>query len=199
LFRFSVRWKFLLAGLLFASQTAIGALDANAPHSLITVHVYKSGLFSGFAHDHIVIAPIAQGAIDIKKLSVEITVSTKQMKVTDPEASESTRAEVQATMLGPKVLDAGKYPEIHFKSSRVEQTTPGHYRVTGTLSLHGATKELSFEVSGGPDRYEGKTRLNQTDFGIKPISIGGGTVKVKDQIAIELDIYAAEMNNGSRH
>jgi polyisoprenoid-binding protein YceI len=198
LFRFSVRWKFLLAGLLFASQTAIGALDANAPHSLITVHVYKSGLFSGFAHDHIVTAPIAQGAIDIKKLSVEITVSTKQMKVTDPEASESTRAEVQATMLGPKVLDADKYPEIHFKSSRVEQTAPGHYRVTGTLSLHGATKELSFEVSGAPDRYQGKTKLNQTDFGIKPISIGGGTVKVKDQIAIELDIYAAEMNNGSR-
>jgi hypothetical protein len=199
LVRLRVCGKFLLAGLLFASQTAIGALDSNTPRSLITVHVYKSGLFSGFAHDHVIIAPIAQGTIDIKKLYVEIAVSTKQMKVTDPEASESTRAEVQATMLGPKVLDADKYPEIRFKSSRVDQTTPGHYRVTGTLSLHGAAKEMSFEISGGPDRYQGKTKLNQTDFGMKPITIGGGTIKVKDQIALDLDIYAGEMNNGSRH
>jgi polyisoprenoid-binding protein YceI len=194
----NVCWKVFLAGLLFASQIAMGAPNADAPHSSITVHAYKSGLFSGFAHDHVVIAPVAQGAIDIKKLSVEIAVSTKQMKVTDPEASASTRAEVQAAMLGPKVLDADKYPEIRFKSSRVEQTSPGHYRVTGMLSLHGVNKELSFEVSGGPDRYQGKTKLNQTDFGIKPITIGGGTIKVKDQIELEFDIHADEMNNGNR-
>lgn len=196
--RLSVCWKLFLAGLLFLSQMAMGAPDGDAPHSLITIHVYKSGLFSGFAHDHVIIAPVAQGTIDNTKLSVEIAVSTKQMKVTDPEASESTRAEVQAAMLGPKVLDADKYPEIRFKSSRVEQTAPGHYRVTGTLSLHGVNKELSFEISGGPDRYQGKTKLNQTDFGIKPITIGGGTIKVKDQIELEFDIHAGEMNNGNR-
>ena len=196
--RLSLCWRFFLAGFLFISQTAIGAQDAGAQHSLITVHAYKSGLFSGFAHDHVVTAPIAHGTMDTKKMSVEISVSTKQMKVTDPGASESTRAEIQADMLGPKVLDAGKYPEIHFQSSRVEQTAPKHYRVTGTLSLHGATKELSFEVTGGPDRYQGKLKLNQTEFGIKPISIGGGTVKVKDQLALDLDIYAAEMTNGNR-
>ena len=195
---FSVCWKYLLAGLLVISQTAISAQDTNAQHSSITIHAYKSGLFSGFAHDHVVTAPIAHGTMDTKKMSVEISVSTKQMKVTDPGASESTRAEIQADMLGPKVLDAGKYPEIHFQSSRVEQTAPKHYRVTGTLSLHGATKELSFEVTGGPDRYQGTLKLNQTEFGIKPISVAGGTVKVKDQVALDLDIYAAEMTNGNR-
>ena len=191
-------WKLFLAGLLVVSQTANSAQNTNAPRSSITIHAYKSGMFSGFAHNHTVTAPIAHGTIDTKKMAVEISVSTKEMKVVDPEASASTRAEIQADMLGPKVLDAGQYPEIHFQSSRVEQTAPAHYRVTGTLGLHGKTKELSFEVTGGPDRYQGTLKLNQTEFGIKPISVAGGTVKVKDQVALDLDIYAAEMTNGNR-
>jgi hypothetical protein len=190
-------WGLLLAGFLLASHTAIGA-DTNTPRSVITIHAYKSGLFSGFAHNHIVTAPISQGTVDAKKLSVEIAVTVKQMKVMDPEASASTRSEVQATMLGPKVLDSDKYPEIRFKSSRIEQTSPQHYRITGTLSLHGVAKDLSFEVSGGPDHYQGKTKLNQTDFGMTPISIGGGTIKVKNELDLEFDIYAGELTNGSR-
>ncbi len=193
----NVCWKLFLAGLLVVSQTTNGAQNTNAPRSAITIHAYKSGLFSGFAHNHTVTAPVVHGTIDTKKMSVEISVSTKEMKVVDPEASASTKAEIQADMLGPKVLDATQYPEIHFQSSRVEQTSPAHYRVTGTLSLHGKTKELSFEVTGGPDRYQGKLKLNQTDFGIKPISVGGGTVKVKDQLDLDLDIYAAELTNGN--
>ncbi|HEV3039887.1 MAG TPA: YceI family protein [Candidatus Angelobacter sp.] len=190
--------KFFLAGLLLVIPTAIAAQNANAPRSSITIHAYKSGLFSGFGHNHTITAPIARGTIDTKKMSVEISVSTKQMKVVDPEVSESTRAEIQADMLGPKSLDVDKYPEIHFQSSRVEQTSPQYYRVTGTLSLHGTSKELSFEVTGGPDRYQGKVKLKQTDFGIQPISAAGGTVKVKDELLLDLDIYAAEMTNGNR-
>ncbi len=38
----------------------------------------------------------------------------------------------------------------------------------------------------------GVTKLNQTDFGIKPVSIAGGAVKVNDQLRIEIDIYPAE-------
>lgn len=195
--RFNSCWKLFLAGLLVFCHTAICAQDTSAPHSTITIHAYKSGLFSGFAHNHTITAPISHGTIDIKKMSVEISVSTKEMKVVDPEASASTRAEIQADMLGPKVLDANQYAEIHFQSSRVELTSPAHYRVTGALSLHGKTKELSFEVTGGPERYQGKLKLNQTDFGIKPISVGGGTVKVKDQLDLDLDIYAAELTHGN--
>lgn len=195
--RFNVCWKLLLAGLFFVGQTAISAQNPSAPRSSITIHAYKSGLFSGFAHNHTITAPIAHGTIEAKRMSIEISISTKEMKVVDPEASASTRAEIQADMLGPKVLDATQYPEIHFQSARVEQTSPAHYRVTGALSLHGKTKELSFEVTGGPERYQGKLKLNQTDFGIKPISIGGGTVKVKDQLDLDLDIYAAELTNGN--
>jgi polyisoprenoid-binding protein YceI len=89
------------------------------------------------------------------------------------------------------VLDPDKYPEIRFQSSHVEKIGD-HYRVTGKLELHGASRELSFDVTGGPDHYQGKTKLKQTDFGIEPISLGGGTIKVKDELEIEIDVYSAD-------
>ncbi|HZD93881.1 MAG TPA: YceI family protein, partial [Candidatus Sulfotelmatobacter sp.] len=125
------------------------------------------------------------------RLRAEITVITKQMKVTDPEVSDKDRAEIQSTMLGPKVLDQEKYPEIHFKSSHIEQTSPQHYRVTGTLELHGTTSELTFEVTGSPEHYHGATKFKQSDFGIKPISLFGGSVKVKDELELTFEVYAA--------
>ena len=99
-------------------------------------------------------------------------------------------------MLGPKVLDQEKYPEIHFKSSSIKQTSPEHYSVAGTLELHGAKQEMSFEVTGeardgAVEHYHGATKLKQSDFGIKPISLGGGSVKVKDELELEFDVYAA--------
>ena len=158
--------------------------------SSVTIHVFKAGLFSGFAHNHVVLAPIGGASMDPEGLKAEVSFATKDMKVVDPEVSDKDRTEIQSTMLGPKVLDANKYPEIRFKSSRIEQTSPQHYRVTGTLELHGTNKELSFEITGTPEHYHGVTKLKQTDYGIQPISLFGGSVKVKDELELELDVYA---------
>src|SRR5262249_31325049 len=170
---------------------ANNAAEAKPQQSAITIKVFKSGLFSGFAHDHVVLAPIAHAEVDPQRLSAEITVVTKEMKVIDPEVSDKDRAEIQGTMLAPKVLDKEKYPEIHFKSTRIEQAGPQHYRVTGTLELHGARQEIAFEVAETGGHYHGSTKLKQSDFGIKPITLFGGSVKVKDQLELEFDVYAS--------
>jgi polyisoprenoid-binding protein YceI len=161
--------------------------------SVITIHVHKTGLFSGFAHNHTITAPVTKGKVDNQGMAAEIIVLTKDMKVVDPEVSEKDRAEIQTTMLGPKVLDTDKFPQVRFVSTHIEPAGPQHYRVTGKLELHGASRVLTFEVTGGPGRYHGQTKLKQTDFGIQPVSLGGGTVKVKDEIEIEFDIGAADI------
>lgn len=177
----------------------LAAFVVTAPHgvpaqtaprnSTIIIHVGKSGLFSGFGHNHTISAPIAHAAIDPKSKTASITVLTREMKVLDPDASEKDRQEIQATMLGPKVLDAQKYPEIRFTSTRIEQTSAGEFKVTGSLELHGVTKQLEFPVTGTPEHYTGKTKFKQTDFDIQPVSVGGGTVKVKDEIELEFNVY----------
>jgi polyisoprenoid-binding protein YceI len=164
------------------------------PASVITIRAQKSGLFSGFAHSHVISAPIARGRVNGQLMTAEIIVVVKDMKVVDPEVSEKDRAEIQSTMLGPKVLDAVRYPEIRFTSSRIEAAGPQRFRVIGTLELHGASRELTLDASGGPDHYHGKHKLKQTDFGIQPVSVAGGTVKVKDELEIEFDVYAADLS-----
>lgn len=187
--KFSFCWILLLVSLCAAQ--ANNAVETKPQQSAITIKVFKSGLFSGFAHDHVILAPIARAEVDPQRLSAEITVITNEMKVMDPEVSDKDRVDIQSTMLGPKVLDQEKYPEIHFKSTRIAQAGPQHYRVTGTLELHGARQEIAFEVAETGGRYHGSTKLKQSDFGIKPISLFGGSVKVKDQLELEFDVYAS--------
>jgi polyisoprenoid-binding protein YceI len=167
-------------------------------NSTITIHVGKSGLFSGFGHNHTVSAPIARAEVDQKSKTASITVLTREMKVLDPDASEKDRQEIQATMLGPKVLDSQKYPEIRFISTHIDQTSAGEFKVTGNLELHGITKQLEFPVTGTPEHYTGKTKLKQTDFGIQPVSVGGGTVKVKDEIELEFNVYPEMARQAAR-
>ena len=174
-----------------ASETAGPQMGPNSG-SNITIHVQKSGLFSVFAHDHVISAPVRRAHVDRQQMSAGILVATKDMKVLDPGVSEKDRTEIQQTMLGPKVLDADRFKEIRFQTAHIQQIAPERYRVSGRLDLHGVGKDLMFDVTGGPVRYQGKTKLKQTDFGIQPVSIAGGTVKVKNEIEVEFDIKAQE-------
>ena len=158
-------------------------------HSTLTVLVYKSGLFSAFADDHVIRAPIASGFISADApFGVEISVRSANLKVLDPRLAVSKRAEVQARMLGSEVLDSAKYPDIIFASTAIESVGTDRWTVTGRLTIHGVTRPTTFSVAQQDGRYRGTAVLKQRDFGIEPISIAGGTVKVKDELKVEFDI-----------
>jgi polyisoprenoid-binding protein YceI len=160
----------------------------NAQQSRLIVHAYKSGLFSGFAHDHEIEAPISHGNVDLKNRRVELEFDVSRMKVLDPKESAEKRTEIQNTMLSDKVLDATQYPKIRFVSRVVKQTSDGAYEVEGDLSLHGTSRPVSFPVKVKDGIFSGKVPVTQTQFGIKPVSIAGGTVKVKDVVDIEFQV-----------
>ena len=171
----------------FAQSPARHAIDVQ--HSVLTVHAFKAGLFSGFAHDHEISAPISAGFVDDSGTGkVDFKAEVSRMKVLDPKLGADKRAEVQQTMLGASVLDSKHYPEIHFTSTQVRGNGDGHWVVTGILTLHGETQPVTAEVSRTKGHYTGSATLSQRQFGIKPISIAGGAIKVKDQIKIEFDI-----------
>src|SRR5438132_12592088 len=84
--------------------------------SVITVRVYRTGVFSAFGHDHQIAAPIAGGSVDAAAHRVELRVDSKALRVRDLDVSEKDRGEIQTTMLGPQVLDVEGYPQIVFRS-----------------------------------------------------------------------------------
>ena len=93
-------------------------------------------------------------------------------------------------MLSSEVLDSRKYPDITFTSTAIESAGPDRWMVTGRLSIHGETRSTTFPVARQGGRYRGTVVVKQRDFGIQPISIVGGTVKVKDELKVEFDIVA---------
>jgi hypothetical protein len=160
--------------------------------STITVRVFKSGLFRAFADDHVVRAPIAEGSIDDSTTaSVQLAIDAGRLQVLDPGLAEKDRNEVQARMLGPEVLDAERFARIAFRATTVEVLGPDRWLVHGEIELHGRVRPIALKVSREGDHYRGSTQLRQSEFGIKPISIAGGAVKVKDEVTIEFDAVAA--------
>lgn len=176
-----------------AAEAGAQARAIDAQRSTLTVLVYKSGLFSAFADDHVIRAPIAGGSVsDAAPLAVQLTVRPADFVVLDPGLSADKRAEVRERMLGPEVLDSTRYPEITFASAAVQPDGADRWTVRGTLAIHGATRPILVRVIRQEGRYRGTVSLKQSDFGIRPISIVGGTVKVKDELKIEFDIAVAE-------
>jgi len=165
----------------------IQAIDASK--SSLKIRVLKSGAFSAFAHDHDIQAPIEEGKIDSSaNPSVQLRVSARKMRVLDPEISVDKRAEIQHTMEGNAVLDVERFPEISYHSTAISKTGDGHWEVHGNLNLHGKNQPVVVLVSFEGGHYRGSASFKQSNFGINPIRIAGGTVKIKDEVKIEFDV-----------
>ena len=158
----------------------------------MTVHVYRSGLFSFAGDNHEIHAPIASCALNEAAGTAELRVDVRRMRVLDPSLSAEKRSQVQEKMLSPDVLDPERYPEITFRSTRVEEKSSNNFSVRGNLTLHGQTRPIQVDATRTSRHYRGSATIKQTDFGIKPISIGGGTIKVKDEVRIDFDIVTLQ-------
>jgi len=180
-----------LVGLVFLAITARAQppLQIDSEKSTLRVHVFKSGLFSGLGHEHEITAPIESGSISEDPPMVELKVDARRMKVADSDVSDKDRAEIQQTMLGPKVLDSERFPEIRFRSRRVSKLGENQWQAEGELSLHGQTLPVTLVVSRENGVYRGRTELKQKDFGISPVTAGGGAVKTRNEVRIEYEIY----------
>ena len=69
-------------------------------------------------------------------------------------------------------------------------------KLKAEICLHGISKEVEFEakVSENDDkslRVTGKFYLKQTDFGIIPVNILCGMIRIRDKIVVKFDLNAS--------
>ncbi len=185
------------------AQTKSRTYTIVAGESSFWVFVAKAGLFSAIAHNHEIGVKSFTGRVVIPESgaaggSLELSVDAKSLVVLDKKVSESDRVKIFNSMHG-EVLESSTHQKIEFKSvsvSEVKQTGDQAYSLilNGDLSLHGVTKRIAVPVTVTitPPQLQatGKYALKQTDFGIKPYSAAGGTVKVKDEVVINFKIVA---------
>ena len=155
--------------------------------STVTLRVGKAGLFKFAGHSHEVTAPARGG---------EIAADAADLRVTGKDEPPEDQPKVQEAMLGPKVLDAGRYPDIAFRSQQVSgrETSPGVFelQVRGELTLHGVSRPLTLPVHverAGTLVASGRTSIRQTDYGIKPVSVAG-VVNVRNEVEVEFRFTA---------
>jgi polyisoprenoid-binding protein YceI len=196
----------MVSGALAVARPAnVTTYTVDTKQSKLEIHVYREGFLKAFGHDHLISAAQRSGQIrlaqpNLAESSVTFVVETPSLVVLDPGATEKDRNEIQATMLGDKVLDAARYPRIEFTSSGVHSMTQKEgateLQVDGTLRLHGVEKLVTVRVrlrtDGGNLTADGELSLLQSTYGITPIKVGGGAVRVKDKLKISFHIVATE-------
>lgn len=184
-----------------AAATRTYVIDASA--SAFQVHVGKSGVFGFAGHTHEVTADRFEGRVDadpddLARSSVELSFEALGLTVSAQGEPEGDAPKVQEVMAGSKVLDVSRFPAIRFRSRQVSgrRAAEGAYelQVAGEVSLHGVSRAVTVpvrvELSGATLTASGRTALAQRAFGMEPVTAGGGTVKVKNEVGVEFRIVA---------
>lgn len=140
----------------------------------------------------------------------------------DPEKPEETTAEAtidvhtintndekrDGHLKSPDFFDAAQYPHMTFKSTAVERSGDG-YKVTGNLTLHGVTKEVTLTVEDvseeGKDPWGNlriganvKGKLKRGDFGLtwnSPLDTGG--VVIGDEVKLEFELQFVKQQSAT--
>ncbi len=176
----------------------------DAQRSKIEIQVAREGFFKAFGHDHLVSATQFSGEVrlsqsNVADSAVSFLVDAKSLVVLDPGESEKDQKEVQTTMLGEQVLDVTRFPQIEFTSSSVKSVSKKgdafELQVEGTLTLHGVKKTVTVPVrvqvaNDGSLTTDAEVSLLQSEYGITPIKVAGGTVRVKDKLKLTFHILA---------
>lgn len=192
----------VVLGLVAAAQTS-QEFRIDPASTSIVIQVGRAGLFALAGHNHEVAVPAVEGRIslnaaDLSRSRVTVQFDVKALRVTGRGEPAGDVAEVQRTMLSDRVLDAERDPTIAFESDRlaVQQRSAGGFtvRVDGRLTLHRVTKPVSVPVAvrldGNRMIATGKATVRQSDFGIRPVTAAGGTVRVKDEVGVTFTIVA---------
>jgi polyisoprenoid-binding protein YceI len=97
-----------------------------------------------------------------------------------------------------EVLEVDKHPVITFKSTSISasRVDEGKYqtKISGDLTLNGTTRNVTFDAFvtfyEASLKAQGQFAIKQSNYGIKPVSVAGGTIKVKDELKFSFDIVA---------
>ena len=169
--------------------------------SRFTVRAFATGMLSSLGHSPTFAIRDFAGELEFSPdapaaSSLRLAIKADSLEVMDDIKSKD-RQEMESTM-NNTVLETAKYPEIAFASTSVSATQLGEGRyqaqLNGNLTLHGADAPgaipAQVTLMGDMLRAGGEFPLLQTNYGIKPVSVAGGTLKLKDELKFAFDIVA---------
>jgi polyisoprenoid-binding protein YceI len=169
--------------------------------SRFTVQAFSAGMLSPFGHDPKFVARDFTGDVSFdpdspSEASLTMTMRGASLTLVD-DVSAHDRRTIERTM-HEDVLEDATYPEIAYRcpNATARPIGPSQLEVAlhGELSLHGVTRPqpiiAKLSATNTVVRAVGEFTVRQTDYGIKPVSVAGSMLKVKNELKCSFDITA---------
>jgi polyisoprenoid-binding protein YceI len=176
-----------------APTSLTGDYDLDAVHSRI-----------GFAAKHAMVTTVrgqfTSYTAEIHLDDSDIANSTARIEI-DAASIDTNNEGRDAHVRNADFLGVEEHPTITFVSTSAERTGDDQFVLHGDLTIRGTTKPVSvaFEQTGaavdpwGNFRvgFEGKTKINRTDFGVSfNAPLGTGGLVISETVTLEFDIAA---------
>ena len=177
--------------LTIASTAAFAApvsYDIDPNHTDVVASWSHFGFSNPIAHFGDVDGTIVYDADNVGQSSVSVTIPLSGLESHVPDFNEH--------LLSADFFDAATYPEITFKSTRVEAAGDSKLRIWGDLSLHGVTREVLLDTTinklgvhplGKREAagFDASAVIKRSDFGIDKYA-----PNVSDQVQIRITVEA---------
>jgi polyisoprenoid-binding protein YceI len=156
----------------------------------------------GFSVRHMMIANVRG---EFTKLAGEVAYDAKRpeatrLEVTVDASSINTREEKRdAHLKSADFLDVEQFPNLVFSSTSARQNGAG-LEVTGNLTIHGVTREVTLTVEDLTPEFvdpygnrrlgaAARTKIKRSDFGMRwNAALEAGGVLVGDEISIQVEV-----------
>jgi len=177
----------------YAAPSQASVWDIDATHSS-----------AEFSIKHMMVATV-KGRFDKVTGTINLddknpTKSTVDL-IIDPSTIDTHEPKRDGHLKSPDFFDVAKFPTITFKSTKIEKSGKGKFKVTGDLTMHGVTKPVSLVVEGpsAPMKnpwggtssgVSASGKINRKDWGLtwnKPLEAAGG-VLVGDEVTLDVNL-----------
>ncbi len=122
--------------------------------------------------------------------SVDVTIDTASIRTHNAQRDNDLRSS--------NFLEVDKYPKMHFKSTKIEQTGSDTYNMTGDLTIKGNTHPVTLKVlkygefndpnmMGHRIAYSAEGKINRKDFGLTFEMMLDGKFIVSNEVQIFIE------------
>lgn len=173
----------------------------DARRSRFTVQAFATGILSAMGHNPTIGIRNFSGEAEfdpdaLEGAALRLTIQSASVEVLD-DVRDKDRLEMEKLMKD-EVLEVAKYPQITYEAAefRIARIDGALYsaNIDGKLSFHGVSRNQPIAArimdSGEMLRISGDFVLRQSDFQIKPVSVAGGALKLKDELKFNFEMIA---------
>ena len=181
-----------------ADRRGVPVFSIVAARSQVVVEVRRAGALARLGHDHVLVAHRVRGYVAPQEGRADLYLRLDELVVDEEDARRAagfdthpTPEQIEGTRnnMLTREIDAALPPFVQVHVSHASEPAP-----TVDVELNGVTRSvpvsLQSSVSADEVRAKGRFSIEQSAFGITPLSIAGGAIQVADRVDVTFDIVA---------